>query len=59
MLRLSKVFSAIFVNVYPPRFSEKIGNALLRWAFAEAACLFLRSRDRAKKWKKRKKGVRL
>src|SRR5438067_5490498 len=30
---------------------KKIGNAHLRWAFAEAACLFLRSSPRAKKWK--------
>jgi transposase len=29
----------------------KIGNAHLRWAFAEAACLFLRASERAKKWK--------
>lgn len=30
---------------------KKIGNAHLRWAFAEAACLFLRGRERAKRWK--------
>jgi transposase len=30
---------------------SKIGNAHLRWAFAEAACLFLRASDRAKQWK--------
>ncbi len=30
---------------------KKIGNAHLRWAFAEAACLFLRGSERAKKWK--------
>jgi transposase len=30
---------------------KKIGNAHLRWAFAEAACLFLRTSERAKKWK--------
>jgi transposase len=30
---------------------KKIGNAHLRWAFAEAACLFLRSSERAKRWK--------
>jgi transposase len=30
---------------------RKIGNAQLRWAFGEAACLFLRSSERAKKWK--------
>ena len=32
---------------------KKIGNAHLRWAFAEAACLFLRSSERAKTWKQR------
>jgi transposase len=31
----------------------KIGNAHLRWAFGEAACLFLRSSERAKQWKQR------
>jgi transposase len=31
--------------------SKKIGNAQLRWAFGEAACLFLRSSERAKVWK--------
>jgi transposase len=37
---------------------KKIGNAHLRWAFAEAACLFVRQSDRAKKWLQRqeKKG---
>jgi transposase len=30
---------------------KKIGNASLRWAFGEAACLFLRSSERAKAWK--------
>ncbi len=30
---------------------RKIGNAHLRWAFGEAACLFLRGSERAKKWK--------
>jgi transposase len=29
---------------------KKIGNAHLRWAFAEAACLFVRQSERAKKW---------
>jgi transposase len=29
---------------------NKIGNAHLKWAFAEAACLFLRESDQAKKW---------
>src|ERR1700730_16270616 len=32
---------------------KKIGNAHLRWAFGEAACLFLRSSARAKKWKEK------
>ena len=32
---------------------KKIGNAHLRWAFAEATCLFLRSSERAKRWKQR------
>src|SRR5438552_4123659 len=32
---------------------KKIGNAHLRWAFAEAACLFLRCSDRAKQWQER------
>jgi transposase len=32
---------------------QKIGNAHLRWAFGEAACLFLRGSDRAKRWKER------
>jgi transposase len=31
----------------------KIGNAHLRWAFAEAACLFLRGSERARKWKEK------
>jgi transposase len=29
---------------------NKIGNAHLKWAFGEAACLFLRESDQAKKW---------
>ena len=37
---------------------KKIGNAHLRWAFAEAACLFLRSSERAKKWKARQQAQR-
>jgi transposase len=37
---------------------KKIGNAHLRWAFAEAACLFLRSSERAKKWKERQRKKR-
>src|SRR6516165_5060863 len=32
---------------------QKIGNAHLRWAFGEAACLFLRASERAKKWKEK------
>ncbi len=32
---------------------KKIGNAQLRWAFAEAACWFLRCSERAKKWKEK------
>src|SRR6266581_8553448 len=43
---------------------KKIGNPHLRWAFAEAACLFLRRSERAKRWlqrqeKKRGKGKAL
>src|SRR5262245_41482925 len=32
---------------------QKIGNAHLRWAFAEAACLFLRASERARAWKQK------
>jgi transposase len=32
---------------------KKIGNAHLRWAFAEAACLFLRGSVRARQWKQK------
>jgi transposase len=32
---------------------RKIGNSQLRWAFGEAACLFLRSSERAKAWKQK------
>jgi transposase len=32
---------------------RKIGNAHLRWAFGEAACLFLRASERAKQWKEK------
>jgi transposase len=32
---------------------KKIGNAYLRWAFGEAACLMLRFSERARKWKQR------
>jgi hypothetical protein len=37
---------------------KKIGNAHLRWAFAEAGCLFLRSSERAKKWKQKQAAQR-
>ena len=30
----------------------------MRWAFAEAACLFLRSSDRAKQWKQKQAAQR-
>ena len=33
---------------------RRIGNAHLRWAFGEAACLLLRESDAAKKWLARK-----
>jgi transposase len=33
--------------------NKKIGNAHLRWALGEAACLYLRSSDRAKLWQTR------
>jgi transposase len=32
---------------------QKIGNAHLRWAFAEAACPFLRGSERARQWKQK------
>jgi hypothetical protein len=32
---------------------KKIGNAQLRWAFAEAVCLFLRSSELARQWKQK------
>ena len=37
---------------------RKIGNAQLRWAFGEAACLFLRASERAKAWKKKQEKKR-
>jgi transposase len=37
---------------------KKIGNAHLRWAFAEAACLFLRASERARKWKQKQEKKR-
>jgi len=33
--------------------NKKIGNAHLRWALGEAACLYLRCSDRAKRWQAR------
>ena len=37
---------------------KKIGNAHGRWAFAEAACLLLRSSERAKQWKQKQAAQR-
>lgn len=37
---------------------KKIGNAHLRWAFGEAACLFLRASERAKAWKQKQQKQR-
>jgi transposase len=37
---------------------KKIGNAHLRWAFAEAACLFVQRSERAKKWKQKQAAQR-
>jgi transposase len=37
---------------------RKIGNAHLRWAFGEAACLFLRSSERAKAFKQKQQKTR-
>ncbi|MFO0965752.1 MAG: transposase [Gemmataceae bacterium] len=37
---------------------KKIGNAHLRWAFAEATCLWLRQSERAKAWLKRQEKKR-
>jgi transposase len=37
---------------------KKIGNAHLRWAFAEAVCLFLRGSDRAKHWQQKQEKKR-
>ena len=36
----------------------KIGNPHLRWAFAEAACLFLRQSERARRWKEKQEKKR-
>jgi transposase len=33
---------------------NKIGNAHLKWAFSEAACLLLKASEQAKKWKARR-----
>jgi len=33
--------------------NKKIGNAHLRWALGEAACLYLRASERAKRWQAR------
>ena len=38
--------------------SKKIGNAHLKWAFSEAACLMLRSSPRAKAWMQRQEKKR-
>jgi transposase len=38
--------------------NKKIGNAHLRWAFAEAVCLWIRQSDRAKAWMKRQEKKR-
>jgi len=38
--------------------NPRIGNAHLRWAFAEAVCLWLRRSDRAKKWQARQERKR-
>jgi transposase len=37
---------------------KKIGNAHRRWAFAEAACLFLRGSERAKQWRQKQAAQR-
>jgi transposase len=37
-----------------PSGGKKIGNAHLKWAFGEAACLLIRHSDKAKAWMKRK-----
>jgi transposase len=37
---------------------RKIGNAHLRWAFGEAACLFLRCSERARAWKQKQQKKR-
>jgi transposase len=37
---------------------KKIGNAHLRWGFAEAVCLLLRGSERAKQWKQKQEKKR-
>jgi transposase len=37
---------------------KKIGNAHLRWAFAEAVCLFLRGSERARQWQQKQEKKR-
>jgi transposase len=37
---------------------KKIGNAHLRWAFGEAACLFLRQSEHARSWKQKQEKKR-
>jgi transposase len=37
---------------------RKIGNGHLRWAFGEAACLFLRGSERARTWKQKQQKKR-
>jgi transposase len=38
--------------------NKKIGNPHLRWAFGEAACLFLRCSERARRWKEKQEKKR-
>ena len=45
--------SIVSYGIWAGRGNKKIGNAHLRWAFGEAACLFLRSSPTAKKWKEK------
>ena len=41
-----------------PQRGKKIGNAHLKWAFSEAACLMLQSSPRAKAWMQRQEKKR-
>ena len=41
-----------------PQRGKKIGNAHLKWAFSEAACLMLRSSPKAKAWMQRQEKKR-